>query len=84
MNDAANTVRHKVLAALTRVAPELDPNELDPRQNFRDQMDFDSIDFLNFATSLHNTFGVDIPEADYPKLFSLDGCVAYFERPPNN
>lgn len=82
MNDTANTTRQKVLAALAGVAPELDPNELDPQQNFRDQMDFDSIDFLNFATSLHNAFGVDIPEADYPKLFSLDGCIAYFSKRP--
>lgn len=80
MKDASDSVREKVLAALAGVAPELEPNALDPQQNFRDQMDFDSIDFLNFATSLHQMFGVDIPESDYPKLFSLDGCVAYFSK----
>lgn len=73
-------VRAKVLEVLAGVAPELEAAALDPKVNFRDQMDFDSMDFLNFAIGLHKAFGVDIPERDYPKLFSLDGCVAYFSR----
>lgn len=77
MNDV-DPVRSKVLAVLATVAPELDAGSLDPRVNFRDQMDFDSMDFLNFAIGLHKAFGVDIPETDYPKLFSLAGCMAYF------
>ncbi len=75
---AEEAVRQKILDALAAVAPELDPKGLDPAANFRDQMDFDSMDFLNFATGLHKAFGVDIPEKDYPRLFSLTGCVAYF------
>ena len=74
-----DAVRSKVLAVLAKVAPELDAASLDPRVNFRDQMDFDSMDFLNFAIGLHKAFGVDIPETDYPKLFNLAGCVAYFD-----
>lgn len=77
MNDAGS-VRGKVLAVLATVAPELEAASLDPGVNFRDQMDFDSMDFLNFAIGLHKAFGVDIPETDYPKLYSLAGCVAYF------
>lgn len=74
-----DAVRSKVLAVLAKVAPELEAASLDPRVNFRDQMDFDSMDFLNFAIGLHKAFGVDIPETDYPKLFNLAGCVAYFD-----
>ena len=74
-----DAVRSKVLAVLAKVAPELDAANLDPGVNFRDQMDFDSMDFLNFAIGLHKAFGVDIPETDYPKLFNLAGCVAYFD-----
>jgi len=81
MNDT-DTVRSKVLAVLATVAPELDAADLDPRVNFRDQMDFDSMDFLNFAIGLHKAFGTDIPETDYPKLFNLAGCVAYFSGRP--
>ena len=35
------------------------------------------MDFLNFVIALHRRFGVEIPEADYPKLATLDGCVDY-------
>lgn len=79
MNDRnkADAVRRQVLEALTRVAPELEPDTLDPQMNFRDQMDFDSMDFLNFVITLHKTFAIDIPETDYPKLFNLSGCVNY-------
>ena len=78
MSGAPALLRDKVLAALATVAPELDPGTLDPDVNFRDQMDFDSMDFLNFAIGLHKAFSVDIPERDYPQLFSLSGCIRYF------
>ena len=45
--------------------------------NLRDTLDLDSVDFLNFVVGLHAALGVDIPEADYDKLASLDACVAY-------
>ena len=35
------------------------------------------MDFLNFILALHQRLGIDIPEADYPHLYSLDGAVAY-------
>jgi hypothetical protein len=38
------------------------------------------MDVLNFVVALHTTLGVDIPEADYPKLATLDACVAYLEE----
>ncbi len=43
--------------------------------SFRDQLDIDSMDFLNFVVSIHKTFGVEIREADYPKYSTLNGCV---------
>ena len=66
-----------VLAALGDVAPELDAATLDPKRDLRDQLDLDSMDFLNFVVGLHKALGVDIPEADYRKLGTLDACVAY-------
>jgi acyl carrier protein len=70
-------LRNTVLAALLEVAPDVDPGTLDPHVAFRDQFDFDSMDHLNFAIALHSSLGVDIPEQDYARLGSLDGCVAY-------
>jgi len=63
--------------ALAKVAPEIDPGSIKPAANFRDQFDLDSMDFLNFVIALHKTLRVEIPEADYPRLYTLDDAVAY-------
>jgi len=70
-------IRGKVVEILGQVVPELDPSELRADAALRDQLDIDSMDFLNFAIGLHKAFGVEIPEADYRRLATLDGCVAY-------
>ncbi len=70
-------IRAGVLGALASVAPEADLGKLDPSTDVRDQLDIDSVDFLNVLVAIHNAVGVDIPEADYPKLSSVDACVAY-------
>jgi acyl carrier protein len=70
-------IRNVVLQALSDVAPELDPGSLDPKVELRSQLDLDSMDFLNFVLGLHKALGVDIPEADYRQLATLEGCVAY-------
>lgn len=75
----AAEIRHTVLRLLGNVAPEADPAQLKPGISFRDQLDIDSMDLLNFVISLHKEFGIDIPERDYPKLMTIDGAVAYLE-----
>jgi acyl carrier protein len=67
----------RVLALLTEIAPDVDAAQVLPAVNFRDQFDFDSMDTLNFAIALQRDLGVDVPEADYAQLASLDKCVAY-------
>ena len=71
------TLRATILDSLLSVAPDIDAAVLDPRLDFREQFDFDSMDYLSLATALHERLGVDVPEVDYPKLGSLDGCVRY-------
>ena len=70
-------IRDCVIARLAEISPDVDPDRLDPAVSFRDQMDFDSIDFLNLILSLERELGVKVPEADYPRLSSLDGCTRY-------
>lgn len=70
-------IRTAVLHALSRIAPEVPAAELDPKADLRTQADIDSMDFLNLMVELHRTLGVDVPEADYAKLRTLDGCVDY-------
>jgi acyl carrier protein len=76
----ADALRSAVLEALLDVAPDVDTGALDAARPFRDQFDFDSMDQLNFVVSLHKRLGVDVPEADYPQLATLTGCVAYLSR----
>ena len=70
-------VKANVLRVLGEIAPEADLASLKSDVGFRDQLDLDSMDILNFVVGLHATLGVEIPESDYPKLATLDGCVEY-------
>jgi acyl carrier protein len=67
----------RVLELLTDIAPDVDPAGVIPGIAFREQFDFDSMDTLNFAIALHREFGVEVPEADYGQLASLEKCVKY-------
>lgn len=70
-------VRKGVLAELLRIAPELEDGEVVPGKLLREQVDLDSMDWLNFLVALHERFKVEIPEGDYQKLATLDQVVAY-------
>jgi acyl carrier protein len=73
----ADDLRRVIVGALTRIAPEIDPASIRPGVSFRDQLDLDSMDFLNLVLALHEKLGVEIPECDYPRLYTLDGAIAY-------
>ena len=73
-------LRASVLEALLDVAPDVNAAGLDAARPFRDQFDFDSMDQLNFVVGLHKRLGIDVPEADYPHLATLAGCVDYLAR----
>jgi acyl carrier protein len=70
-------IKAAILDGLAQIAPESDPAEISPNENIRRALDIDSFDFLNFLIGLHEKLGVDIPEADYGKLNTLEEMVAY-------
>jgi acyl carrier protein len=70
-------IRSTVLNCLAKIAPEADLERIRPAVSFRDQLDIDSMDFLNFVIALHEQLQLEIPERDYPKLITLNGCVEY-------
>jgi len=72
-----DAVRQAVLDALASVAPEADLAGLDPKAALREELDLDSMDFLNFVLALHKSLSADVPERDYGKLATLDSCVEY-------
>jgi acyl carrier protein len=70
-------LRKAVLDTLGDIAPEADLAALAPGKDLREELDIDSMDFLNFVIALHEKLGVEIPEADYPQLITLDGAIGY-------
>lgn len=71
--DVVPTVR----AILHTIAPEVDLAAIRTDADLREELDIDSMDFLRFVVQLHERLGVDVPEADYPSIRTLDNCVAY-------
>jgi acyl carrier protein len=70
-------IRSIALATLKSIAPEIDEADLRSDRPLRNQVDLDSMDWLNFLLGLHEKLKVEIPEADYAKLVSLDDVVTY-------
>lgn len=70
-------MRDAVLQALASVAPEIRPAEVDPAASLRDQLDIDSMDFINFIATLDQTLGVDVPESEYGRMATLESSVDY-------
>jgi acetyltransferase len=73
----AAELRDAVLATIGAVAPEADIHGLRHDQPLREQIDLDSIDWLNVVAGLCERLGVEIPEADYGRLATVDSIVAY-------
>ncbi|MGC8492551.1 MAG: acyl carrier protein [Syntrophobacteraceae bacterium] len=70
-------IQDVVLRTLGQIVPGADIANLNPEKRFRDQFDFDSVDFLNFALKLQDRLRISIPEEDFPSLATLTGCVSY-------
>ena len=70
-------IKTRVIAIIKSIAPEIEEGELRADRPLRDQIDLDSMDWLNVLVSVNEKLHVDIPEADYGKLVTLDNLVAY-------
>ncbi|SNR50916.1 acyl carrier protein [Puniceibacterium sediminis] len=77
MTDAE--IRQAFLEELTQVAPDIDPGDVGEDDHLQDDLELDSMDFLNLVTALHQRLGVDIPEVDYPKIATLALAVGYLK-----
>jgi acyl carrier protein len=70
-------IRETVMRLLAEIAPEIDPAAVKHDVELRDQLDLDSMDWLNFIIAIDQEFQVGIPEADYQQLVSIDAFVEY-------
>lgn len=71
-------IRRSVLDTVRCVAPGGEVSRIVPNEPLRPQLEFDSMDWLNIIEGFHERLGVDVPEADYPRLETLEDIVAYF------
>ena len=72
-DEAANLLRN----AITHVAPDVDPSEAEPDEDLWFALDLDSMDQLNVMIAIRDRSGIDVPEADYPKLATMASSIAY-------
>jgi acyl carrier protein len=66
-----------ILELIRESAPNEDLDDLDPEVPLRDQLDLDSVDFLNIVMELQMRYGIEIPEDDFIELTTLNRCAAY-------
>ncbi len=73
--------REEIIALILKLVHETAPNEdlddLDPEVPLRDQLDLDSVDFLNIVMELQMRYGIEIPEDDFIELTTLNRCADY-------
>ncbi|MEZ6188142.1 MAG: acyl carrier protein [Planctomycetota bacterium] len=70
-------IKPVILDIIADIAPDEDLSDVKPDVRLRDQLDLDSMDFLDIVMELRKRYGVEVPEADYPQLATLDSCEAY-------
>ncbi|CAM2852595.1 acyl carrier protein [Rariglobus hedericola] len=69
--------KQAVLEIIADIAPDEDISNLKSDVRLRDQMQLDSMDFLDIVMELRKRHNIEVPEADYPQLASLDSCADY-------
>lgn len=72
-------IRDEIIDILSEIAPDEDLSDLDDEKSFRDQMELDSMDFLDIVMELRKRHRVQIPEEEYGELASMASTVKYLE-----
>ena len=70
-------VKQIVIDIIEEIAPDEDTSNIDHGVALRDQLDLDSMDFLDIVMELRKQHNIEVPEADYPQLVSLSSCATY-------
>lgn len=74
---APQQIRQVIVKILEKIAPDEDLSELNDEVAFREQMELDSMDFLDIVMELRKHYRVQIPEEDYTHLNTMDSTVTY-------
>ena len=71
-------IKKAIVAQILTIAPEIDEGEIDPGANLQRSLEIDSFDFLKILTALSEIIGLEVPEADYGKIDTLEHMTEYF------
>jgi len=71
------SIKDLVCKLILDIAPEADMQNLDPNEELREELDLDSMDFMNLLDSIAKQTAVNIPESDYSKVNSLQALTDY-------
>lgn len=72
-------VREAIISILTDIAPDEDVSSINDQDNLRDQIDLDSMDFLDIVMELRKRFNIEVPEKDYGHLATMASCITYLQ-----
>ena len=75
----AEDIRAMIIEVIHQIVPDEDLSNLKGDVRIRDQIEMDSMDFLDIMMELRKRYGIKVPEEDYMQLSTLDGSVAYLE-----
>ncbi|HBC75040.1 MAG TPA: acyl carrier protein [Candidatus Wallbacteria bacterium] len=70
-------INDMILEIVADIAPDADLSNINPDVRLREQIELDSMDFLDIIMELRKRYKIDVPEDDYMKLSTLNGCVEY-------
>ncbi|HLF42554.1 MAG TPA: acyl carrier protein [Acidimicrobiia bacterium] len=69
--------RQTIFEVLGEIAPEVDPATVDDSSDLTEQLDLDSMDYLNWMLGINQVTGVEIPQRDVSRFLTIDGAVEY-------
>jgi acyl carrier protein len=70
-------IRQKIIDIIADIAVDEDLSNLDDNIRLRDQLDLDSMDFLDIVMELKKRYKIEVPTEDYPKLATMKSCIEY-------
>lgn len=73
-------IKTSIIEQILIIAPDLEYDDIPSDGNLQNSLEIDSYDFLHLLTALYEQLGVQVPEADYGKVDTLNRMAEYFAK----
>ena len=73
-------IKEVIVKNILEIAPDIEEDEIEPNENIQRSLEIDSFDFLKILTAMNKDVGIEVPEADYSKVDTLEHMVEYFAK----